>query len=55
MTSIACFAVKKQYPITEYEIVQLILQLDRETSNIYAKRPLNTEASRAIEFAYKNM
>jgi hypothetical protein len=55
MTSIACFAVKKQYPITEYEIVQLILELDRETSNIYAKRPLNTEASRAIEFAYKNM
>jgi hypothetical protein len=55
MTSIACFAVKKQYPITEYEIVQLILELDRETSNLYAKRPLNTEASRAIEFAYKNM
>lgn len=55
MTSIACFAVKKQYPITEYEIVDLILELDRETSNIYAKRPLNTEASRAIEFAYKNM
>ena len=55
MTSIACFAIKKQYPITEYEIVQLILELDRETSNIYAKRPLNTEASRAIEFAYKNM
>lgn len=55
MTSIACLAIKNQYPITEYEIVQLILELDRETSNLYAKRPLNTEASRAIEFAYKNM
>lgn len=55
MTSIACNAVKKQYPITEYEIVDMIRQLDRETSNRYAKRPLNTEASRAIEFAYKNI
>ena len=55
MTSIACFAIRKQYPITEYEIVDLILELDRETANLYAKRPLNTEASRAIEFAYKNM
>lgn len=55
MTSIACSAVKHNYPITEYEIVNLILQLDRETSNRYSKRPLNTEASRAIEFAYKNI
>jgi hypothetical protein len=54
MTSIACNAVKAKYPITEYEIVDLVRSLDRETSNIYAKRPLNTEASRAIEFAYKN-
>ena len=55
MTSIACSAVKHKYPITEYEIVNLILQLDRETSNRYAKRPLNVEASRAIEFAYRNV
>ena len=55
MTSIACSAVKHNYPITEYEIVNLILQLDRETSNRYSKRPLNVEASRAIEFAYKNI
>lgn len=54
MTSIACNAVKRKYPITEYEIVDLIRALDRETSNIYAKRPLNVEASRAIEFAYRN-
>lgn len=55
MTSIACNAIKKSYPITEYEIVDLVRQLDRETSNRYAKRPLNVEASRAIEFAYKNV
>lgn len=55
MTSIACNAVKHKYPITEYEIVDMIRQLDRETSNRYAKRPLNVEASRAIEFAYKNV
>ena len=55
MTSLACNAIKRQYPITEYEIVEIIRQLDRETSNRYAKRPLNVEASRAIEFAYKNI
>ena len=55
MTSIACNAIKKKYPITEYEIVEMIRQLDRETSNRYAKRPLNVEASRAIEFAYKHI
>lgn len=54
MTSIACNAVKRKYPITEYEIVDLVRALDRETSNLYAKRSLNVEASRAIEFAYRN-
>ena len=53
MTSIACNAVRQGYPITESEISHLILQLDRETSNIYQKRPLTTEAARAIEYAYK--
>jgi hypothetical protein len=53
MTSIACNAVRQGYAITESEISQLILQLDRETSNIYQRRPLTTEASRAIEYAYK--
>jgi hypothetical protein len=54
MTSIACNAIKKKYPINEYEIAELILQLDRDTANRYQKRPLNVEAGRAIEFAYKN-
>lgn len=55
MTSIACNAVKQKYAISEYEIVDLVRQLDRDTSNRYAKRPLNVEASRAIEFAYKSV
>lgn len=55
MTSIACNAVKSKYAITEYEVVDLVRQLDRDTANRYAKRPLNTEASRAIEFAYRNI
>lgn len=54
MTSIAINAIKSKYPISEYEIVDIIRNLDRDTSNIYSKRPLNVEASRAIEWAYKN-
>ena len=55
MSSIACNAVRQGYPITEYEISQLILQLDRETTNRYQNRPLTTEAARAIEYAYKTV
>jgi predicted nucleic acid-binding protein len=55
MTSIACNAIKRKYPITEYEIVDLVRNLDRDTSNRYATRHLNVEASRAIEFAYRNV
>ena len=55
MTSVACNAVKRKYPISEYELVDIVRQLDRDTSNRYAKRPLNVEASRALEFAYKHI
>jgi len=55
MLSIASNAIKQQYPITENEIVELILELDRETANRYQNRPLTTEASRAIEYAYKTL
>lgn len=54
MCQIAASAVKKQYPITEYEIVELIRQLDRDTANRYQKRPLNVEATRAITWAFTN-
>lgn len=54
MTSIACNAVKRKYPITAVQIAELVGQLDAETSGIYQKRNLRMEADRAIEFAYKH-
>jgi len=54
MCQIAASAVKNKYPITEYEIVELIRQLDRDTTNRYQKRPLNLEASRALTWAFTN-
>ena len=55
MTSIACNAIKKKYPITSAQIAELIRQLDRDTSRRYQKRPLQTEAERALEYAYKTV
>jgi hypothetical protein len=53
MTSIACNAIKRRYPITSSQIAELIRQLDRDTSRRYQKRPLQTEAERALEYAYR--
>lgn len=53
MSSIAINALKKEYPISATEIEMLIRELDRDTSNLYENRPLNVEADRAIEYAYK--
>ena len=55
MVSIAANAVRKQYPISASEISQMCRQLDQETGNWYANRPLDKEADRALEFVYKNM
>ena len=55
MVSIAGNAVKREYPITVSEIVQLCKELDMETGNWYDNRPLDKEAERAIEFVYSNM
>ena len=55
MVSIASSAIKRQYPINTFEIVELIKQLDADTANRYENRPLNVEADRAIEFAYRNI
>ena len=54
MVSTAMSAIKKEYPISSYEIEQLVRALDNETTRRYEKRPLNVEADRAIEYAYKN-
>ena len=55
MSSIACNAVKRKYPITASQIAEMIRGLDSDTSRLYQKRPLNAEAERAIEFAYKSV
>ena len=54
MCQIAASAVRRKYPIAEYEIVELIRQLDRDTTNRYQHRPLNVEAARAISWAFTN-
>ena len=55
MVSIAANAIRRKYPITASEISSLCKQLDLETGNWYANRPLEKEADRALEFVYKNM
>lgn len=55
MSAIACQAVRMKYPIQPSQIAELIRQLDRETSRKYSKRPLEKEAERAIEYAYRTV
>lgn len=55
MSSTACNAIKKKYPLTAYQLEEIIRQLDRNTSNCYAKRPILREAEGAIEYAYRNI
>ena len=55
MVSTAMNAIKKKYPITAFELDQLIRELDAETSRKYEKRALAVEADRAIEYAYRNV
>lgn len=55
MTATACNAIKNKFAISPTDIASMIRELDRDTANIYQKRPLETEAERAIEFAYRNV
>lgn len=55
MISIAGNAVKNNYPLTSNQLVELIRQLDRDTSRKYEHRPLDVEANNALEFAYRNV
>jgi hypothetical protein len=54
MTAIACNAVKNKYPITAKEIAMLCREIDAETGGWYDNRPLEREATSAIQFAYAN-
>lgn len=54
MVATAANAIKREYPITAQQIAELCRELDVETGNWYENRPLETEADRALEYAYRN-
>lgn len=54
MVATASNAIKREYPITASQIATLCRELDVETGNWYENRPLETEADRALEYAYRN-
>ena len=54
MVSVAFSAIRDGYDIDERELATVARSLDREHGNHYETRPLNKEASRAIEWAYRN-
>ncbi len=55
MVALAGNALQNQYPITAQEIAVLCRQLDIETGNWYDNRPLEIEADRALEYAYRHV
>tara|TARA_B100001093_G_scaffold6187_1_gene6268 strand:- start:30508 stop:31440 length:933 start_codon:yes stop_codon:yes gene_type:complete len=55
MVSISAKALKRNYPITPKEVTSLCKEIDSETGGWYKNRPLELEASRAIEYAMKNI
>ena len=54
MVATAGSAINRGYPITAREIAEMCRQLDIETGNWYTGRPLEVEADRAVEYAYRN-
>ncbi len=55
MISVAGNALKNGYPITAKQIADLCREFDTETGNWYTARPLELEADRALEYAYKKI
>ena len=54
MVATAGNAIKRGYPITANQIAELCRQFDKDTGNWYENRPLDIEADRAVEYAYRN-
>lgn len=52
MVSLACNAVKDNYPITGKQIADMCYEFDRDNGNWYQKRPIILEANGAINYAY---
>jgi hypothetical protein len=55
MVALAGNAIKNEYPITAQEISKLCRELDTDTGNWYANRPIDKEADRALEYVYRNI
>ena len=55
MVAIAARALEKEYPISAKQIAELCKQFDAENGNWYENRPLDLEADRALEYAYRNV
>lgn len=54
MLNIAGNAVSRKYPITPHEIAELLRGVDNDHGRLYTKRPLETEAERAIQYILRN-
>jgi hypothetical protein len=54
MVSIASSAMRKGYPITSSQIATLCREIDANYGSIYKNRPFETEAERAIVFAFQH-
>ena len=55
MVATAGNAIKRGYPITAQQVAELCRQLDNDNGMWYDNRPLEVEADRAVEYAYKNV
>jgi hypothetical protein len=55
MVATAANAIKRNYPITAIQVAELCRQLDRDNGMWYDNRPLEKEADRAVEYAYRNV
>jgi hypothetical protein len=53
MVSIAASAIKAEYPITSFEIVDLCRELDNDCGSIYKLRNMEAEAEHALSYALK--
>jgi len=54
MVATAGNAIKSGYPITAKQIAELCRKFDIDNGNWYTSRPLEKEADRAVEYAYRN-
>jgi hypothetical protein len=54
MIATSANAIKNGYPITAKQISDLCREFDIDTGNWYSSRPIEVEADRAVEYAYRN-